>query len=93
MLDLVKQALRITTEDFDDELNNLIAAAIDDLGLAGVIDTDTPEDPDPLVRTAVCTYCKLHFGDPEHADRFKASYDEQKAQLATATGHTEWGTI
>ena len=24
-------------------------------------------------------------------DRMKSSYDEQKAQLATATGYTDWG--
>lgn len=93
MLELVKMALRVSTAAFDDELNLLIAAALDDLGIAGVLDTDTAQDPDPLIRAAVCTYCKLHFGDPDHADRLQASYNEQKAQLATATGHTDWSAI
>lgn len=88
-IDLVKTALRIGTEAYDDELNNLIAAAQDDLGIAGVVNIDTTTDP--LIKTVVITYCKLHFGLPEDADRLQRSYDEQKAQLSTATGHTDWG--
>ena len=39
------------------------------------------------------TYCKAHFGSIEGAeyDRLKAAYEEQKAQLQTATGYTDWG--
>jgi hypothetical protein len=33
----------------------------------------------------------MNFGEPEDYDRLKASYDEQKAQLSTATGYTHWG--
>jgi len=88
MLDLVKMALRISTDAYDNELNMLIAAAQDDLGIAGVTNIDTQSDP--LIQQAICTYCKLHFGIPEDADRLKKSYDEQKAQLGMATGHTDW---
>ena len=87
-LDNVKMALRITTTAYDAELTYLIAAAILDLGIAGVV---VPETLDALVERAIITYCKLHFGIPEDADRLKKSYDEQKAQLVTATGYTVWG--
>ena len=87
MLELVKLALRITTDAFDSELNMLIEAAQTDLGIAGVI---VPEEVDPICKRAVITYCKLHFGAPDDYDRIKASYDEQKAQLSMATGYTEW---
>lgn len=88
MLDKVKLALRISTAAFDAEISDLIAAALADLGLAGV--TPTPED-DPLIIRAVITYCRVNFGQPEDYDRLKASYDEQKAQLQMATGYTDWG--
>lgn len=88
MLDKVKMALRISTDAFDDELNDLIEAAKLDLGVAGVV---LPATIDALVTRAVITYCKVHFGLPEDADRLKLSYDEQKAQLVTATGYTDWG--
>lgn len=87
ILDAVKLALRIVTDDFDEELRDLIKAAKIDLGIAGVTMT---EDVDPVVRRAIVTYCKCHFGAPDEYDRLKASYDEQKAQLSTCTGYTEW---
>ena len=88
MLALVKKALRITSSAFDDELNNLIDSAKIDLGIAGVT---VPETLDAIVKTAIITYCKVHWGHPDDYDRLKASYDEQKAQLSMATGYTTWG--
>ena len=87
MLAKVKLALRITTNAFDSELNDLIAAAQLDLGVAGVI---LPVELDVLVGQAIITYVKMHFGQPDEYERLKASYDEQKAQLATCTGYTDW---
>ena len=87
MLSKVKLALRITTSAFDSELTDLIAAAQLDLGIAGV---DVPASLDELVSRAIITFCKMSFGLPEDYDRLKKSYDEQKAQLVTATGYTTW---
>lgn len=92
MLDKVKLALRITTEAFDAELNDLISAALLDLGIAGVNQFES-STADALVIRAVITYCKLHFGEPDEYDRLKASYDEQKAQLSMATGYTTWTEV
>ena len=83
----IKTALRIMTDDFDDEILNLIQAALLDLGIAGVTNDDTTN---ALIIRAVTTYCKAHFGEPDQYDRLKASYDEQKAQMSMATGYTEW---
>ena len=91
MLDAVKMALRISTNALDDELTDLIASALADLGLAGIQSEVLSGLVPDLVRTAVITYCKMHFGLPEDYDRLKKSYDEQKAQLSMATGYTEWG--
>lgn len=90
MLAIVKLALRITTTDFDSELTNLIAAAKSDLGIAGV---SLPSTIDEICTTAIITYVKMHFGEPDNYQLLKASYDEQKAQLATATGYTNWGSV
>lgn len=90
MLEKVKLALRIKTTAFDNEIEDLIAAALADLGIAGVVEL---EETDPLIIRAVITYCKAHFGEPDEYDRLKAAYDEQKAQLRTATGYTDWGEV
>nr|DAE76274.1 MAG TPA: head to tail adaptor [Caudoviricetes sp.] len=87
MLEKVKLALRITTTAFDGEIEDLISAALADLGIAGVI---TEEQDDPLITRAVITFCKANFGEPDEYDRLKAAYDEQKAQLQMATGYTDW---
>ena len=86
-LDKVKMGLRIKTTAYDEELADLIAAAQTDLGIAGVV---VPSTLDEIVTRAITTYCKMSFGLPEDYDRLKKSYDEQKAQLVTATGYTDW---
>ena len=91
MLETVKKALRIVTDAFDDELNNLINAGLIDLGFGGAMEEVLTTDADPVVTQAVITYCKMNFGLPEDYDRLKRSYDEQKAQLGMATGYTNWG--
>ena len=87
MLEKVKLALRISTDVYNSELNDLIEAAKLDLGVAGVV---VPQTVDALVTKAIITYCKMSFGLPEDYDRLKRSYDEQKAQLSNATGYTNW---
>lgn len=88
LLTKVKEAARITTTAFDGQLADLITAAQMDLGIAGVI---VPTSYDALVSQAVITYCLMNFGLVDEYDRLKRSYDEQKAQLMTATGYTNWG--
>jgi hypothetical protein len=90
ILDDVKTALRIKTDAFNSELESLIVAAKLDLGIAGIESTD---DVDELIKRAIITFCKMSFGIPEDYDRLKRSYDEQKAQLQTATGYTDWGGL
>lgn len=91
ILPSVKMALRITTDDFNLELNDLIYAGAMDLVLAGIqTGADVLDCGDYLVKRAITTYCRYYFGQPDQADRIKATYDEQKAQLMTATGYTVW---
>ena len=87
MLEKVKLALRISTDKYDTELNDLIDSAKLDLGVAGVV---VPQTVDALVTKAIITYCKMSFGLPEDYDRLKRSYDEQKAQMSNATEYTDW---
>ena len=92
MLAKVKLALRLTTNAYDTELQDLIDAAKLDLKIAGVT---LPTTLDAICERAIITYCQLHFlGLSENEwDRLKSSYDEQKAQLYTATGYTDWGNV
>ena len=85
-----KLAARITTTAFDNQISDLLDAAALDLGVAGVV---VPTSLDALVKQAEITYFLMNFGEPDEYDRLKRSYDEQKAQLATCTGYTDWGGV
>ena len=87
LLDNCKTAMRITTDAYDNEIQEYIDAAKLDLGIAGVEATV----PDSLVNKAIMTYVRMSFGAPSNYDKLKASYDEQKAQMMNATGYTDWG--
>ena len=58
MLAEVKLALRVTTTDFDTEIQSLIDAAVADLTLAGVAAEKAQSTTDPLIKRAIITYCK-----------------------------------
>lgn len=83
-----EKALRIVTTSFEDEIDSLLDAALLDMGVAGVT---VPSKIDALVQQAAITYVKMNFGHPDEYERLKRSYDEQKAQLASCTGYTNWG--
>lgn len=85
MLDVVKAALWMSTNAYDDELNRLISAACGDLGIAGI--DATAQTTDENLTQAIATYVRLNFGSPADYERLKRSYDEQKAQLQSASGY------
>lgn len=87
MINAAKLAKRLTTTAFDQQVSDLLDAALLDMGVAGV---EIPANQDALVQQAAITYFLMNFGQPDDYDRLKKSYDEQKAQLSTCTGYTVW---
>ena len=85
MLEDVKKTLRITTTAFDTEVFDLIEACKVDLGISGV---DTVSDTDPIIKRAIVTYCKAHFGyDNPDADRLIQSYHMLKSHLSMSSDY------
>lgn len=90
MLEKVKTALRISNDAFNDEVTDLISAAREDLHLSGVSLEKVSLDSDPLIKRAIITYCKAHFGyDNPDADRFLSSYIMLKQHLSLAGDYNE----
>lgn len=101
ILKTVKLAIPVSTAAYDVLIAQLIDAARSDLEIAGIpvygvsltVDpetgtvTDGSAAVDPLIVRAICAYVRAHFGSPDDYDRLKAAYDENKAQLQTATGY------
>lgn len=82
--DKVKLSLRVDNDIFDNEIEMLISAAVDDLISTG-IKADLTED---LVQTAVIMYVKALFGyDNKDSNKQMIVYDSIKRKLALSK---EW---
>ena len=98
MLNDIKDALRVSGDDLDNEILDLIESAKADLILSGV-NKDKIIDTDPLIKRAIIVYCKANFGydDPKIAERFEQSYISLKHHLTLSTEYTVgdqvWETI
>jgi hypothetical protein len=90
MLDKVKAVLGVTDPEYDEELEDLIAAAKMDLGIAGI--TQAEDTDNPLIIRGIILYCSTHFGAPENFDKLLQSYETLKGQLMCTTGFTDWGS-
>jgi len=93
LLDDVKVALRISssTTAFDGEVQDLITAARHDLVLSGVVAEKAENEGDPLIKRAIMTYCKVHFGyDNPDADRLARAYEMLKAHLSLAGDYSAY---
>ena len=89
MLDDVKVTLRVSHTALDSEINDLIAAARQDLILAGVTASKANSSTDALIKRAVNTYVKAHFGfdNPDH-ERLVSAYNQLKLHLTLAGDYT-----
>ena len=91
MLTKVKTYLRISHSALDDDLNDTIAACLQDLAIYGV-QVPAPDDQnvDPLILNAVKLYCKAeHTDDPDKAAAYRTRYDALKACLGVASEYKE----
>jgi uncharacterized phage protein (predicted DNA packaging) len=82
----IKIVLRIVDDAYDEEIRGLIDAARQDLYLSGISQNKTHDNNDPLVRRAIITYVKAHFGwnNPD-AQRLSDAYSMIKTHLALSS--------
>ena len=87
MLDKVKTALRVSSNTFDSEIQDLINAALADLRITGV---NIPNQggssvlDDPLLIRAVIYYCKANYGYNEDSEKFQRTYEQLRDKLSLA---------
>lgn len=84
MIIAIRKALRLTSDAFDDEIASLILAAKLDLGISGVKNVN---DADPLIQTAITTYCKAYFGLATDRGQYIDIYNNIKHHLALTTDY------
>lgn len=79
LLDQVKKSLRISSTTFDEEIQDLINAAILELNRCGVYF----DEPDELVVQAITQFCKSRFGfDNKEAERFEEIFYKMASSLS-----------
>lgn len=87
MLAKVREALRITHNKLDSELQDVIDACKMDLSIAGIKKID---DDDPLIQQAVKTYAKAEYEqDVNKANRLAQAYVSLKISMALCGDYTE----
>ena len=80
MLQKVKLALRIKSNKFDDEIQDLISACKIDLSISGV--RKVRED-DPIIPRVIILYVKANFGlDNNDSEKYYKSYLLLKQSLS-----------
>lgn len=95
MIDKVKNALRVKTTAFDDEIQGLIDACKADLRLVGVnvpeekppAEGEMPTAGDPLLARAIILYAKANFGYSDDSEKYRSVYDNLKCTLSLAGGY------
>lgn len=87
LIDDVRLALRLTTQAFDAEIQDLIDASKTDLSISGVVNID---EADPLIKRAITVYVKTHFGmHNDSFDKFDKAYDMLKKHLVLSVDYNE----
>lgn len=86
LLDQVRQALRITTSAFDEEIKGLIDAAVEEMDYLGIRASElAPTSAE--VQSAIIAFCKWQFGNNPDAERWEKIYIMKVGQLKLAKGY------
>ena len=83
----IRAILRIKSDTYDLEIQDLIGAAKLDLELAGVMPAAL-DDADALVKRAVTVYCKANFGlETPDAERYAQAYAMLRDHMAMSADY------
>lgn len=90
LLEKVKLSARISGNAFDEDVQDMIASAREELVQSGVSRTKADSDEDPLIIRAIKLYVKANFGiDSPNAYRFQSSFNSLKRHLSMAGDYTD----
>jgi len=81
ILDDVKTALGISSNDRDAEIKGVILAGIQQMSMMGV---QTIDERDPLTNLAIQMYCKANFNYQGDAERWQSAFERTVNGMAKA---------
>lgn len=81
----VRQDLRISHRQLDDDLRDQVDACLADLIMCGI---QIPSEEDPIVLNAIKLWCRANYTDDTgKAAAYQARYDALKGSLQMAEGY------
>ena len=91
VLPKIKTSIRIKHTALDDDIEDTIRAALDDLAVCGVKTIELQNgDADPLILNAIKLFCKVEYtDDTAKAAEFQRRYDSLKACLMMSEKYRE----
>ena len=92
LVEKIKVNIRIKHTALDEDIEDTIKAALEDLGICGIVapPTDDPQEIDPLILNAVKLFCKVEYtDDPGKSAEYQRRYDSLKSCLMMASGYRE----
>lgn len=78
LIQKLRKRLRISSDSFDDEINDLISACKQDLKVSGIYGSEE----DPLYFQAIVLYVKTHFGSNDESEKFSEAYESLKIAMS-----------
>jgi len=87
MLEKVKLALQITTNEFDSDIEENIAAARAEMIRSGVVADKANSDNDALITKAIKTFCQKEYLDDDMSERYEESWKYQLDNLRKSKGY------
>ena len=96
VLPKIKISIRIKHTALDDDIEDTIQAALDDLTVCGVKIPDLQQngDVDPLILNAIKLFCKVEYtDDPQKAAEFQRRYDSLKSCLMMSGKYREVSAV
>lgn len=87
MLEKVKLALQISTNEFDSDIEENIAAARAEMIRSGIAEEKANSDTDVLITKAIKTFCQKEYADDNLSERFEESWKYQLDNLRKSKGY------
>lgn len=87
MLEKVKLALQISTNEFDSDIEENIATARAEMIRSGIAEEKANSNTDALITKAIKTFCQKEYTDDNLSERFEESWRYQLDNLRKSKGY------
>lgn len=89
MFDKVKKALRLTTDELDDEIKLAVNTSVRELERVGI----NTANPDELITTAAILYAWFYFNFRDDGEKYKKAFEALRDSLSVSADYIKRGAV